>query len=127
MPRDSEPIETVRKARASAERRIAELQVTRAGLVDRLRAVHPGILIGASVAAGFVLARLLSGRSGRRAVRAVRSFAPVAALAGYLQSFMWKNAAMAAQRWWAARAHREEAAAAAGEPPPAEPLRDRAA
>ena len=116
MPREPEPLQKVRKARASAEKSLAELQVKHGGLVGRLRAVHPGILIGASVVAGFVLAKVLTGRRARKAARAVvGSFAPIAALAGYLQSFMWKNAAMAAQRWWTARARHEEVAAAKAE------------
>ena len=129
MARDPEPIARVRKARASADRHLAELQERRAGLVDRLRTVHPAILIGASVAAGFLLASLLRGRQGRRAVHAVRTFAPLAAIMGYVQSHIWKSAAQAARDWWVARASREEAAAAAGVAPgPAtEAPRDRAA
>jgi hypothetical protein len=126
MPRDPEPVARVRKARVAAKQSLAELQVKRAGIVERLRAVHPGILIGASVLAGFALARLLGGRRGHRAASAVRTFAPVAAIMGYLQSFMWRNAAQAAQRWWVARAHREEAAAAGVAPEP-EPVGERPA
>jgi len=113
MSRDPEPVERVRAARANANSHITALQEHRAGVVDRLRAVHPAILIGASVAAGFLIAMVLRAPPARRAARAVKTFAPMAAILGYVQSQIWSNAAKAARSWWAARAHREEAAAQA--------------
>jgi len=123
MPRDAAPVERVRKARASADRHLASLQGKRAGLVERLRTVHPAILIGASVAAGLLLAQFLRARPTRRAARAVTSYAPLAALAGYVQTFFWRKAAREARRWWLAHVHREdkEAPGPFAEPPPVQP------
>ena len=123
MPRDAAPVERVRKARASADRHLAALQGKRAGIAERLRTVHPAILIGASVAAGLLLAQLLRARPTRRAARAVTSYAPVAALAGYLQTFVWRKIAAETQRWWLSRVRREDQAAPGpfAEPPPVQP------
>ena len=123
MPRDPEPVERVRKARASANRHVAALQSKRAGVVDRLRTVHPAILIGASVAAGLLLAQLLRARPTRRAARAVTSYAPLAALAGYLQSFFWSKVAQETRRWWLSHVRREDQAAPGTfeEPTPVQP------
>ena len=123
MPRDAAPVERVRKARASADRHLASLQGKRAGLVERLRTVHPAILIGASVAAGLLLARFLRAPPTRRAARAVTSYAPLAALAGYVQTFFWSKVASEARRWWLAHVHREDKAAPGPftEPQPVQP------
>jgi hypothetical protein len=123
MPRDVAPVERVRKARASADRHLVALAGKRAGVVDRLRTVHPAILIGASVAAGLVIARLFQARPARRAARAVTSDAPLAALAGYMQTFVWRKVAREARRWWLGHVRREEfeAPRAAAEPLPVQP------
>ena len=122
-PRDVEPVERVRKARASANRHLAALQGKRAGIADRLRTVHPAILIGASVAAGLLIAQFFRARPTRRAARAVTSYGPLAALAGYMQTFVWRKVAREARRWWLAHVRREEQEAPRpfAEPVPVQP------
>jgi hypothetical protein len=98
-----EPIADVRRARQAADRQLAS--VNKEGLIARLRQVHPAILIGASALAGVVLAGALSRRR-------VRDFAPLAALAGFVQSHLASTVLGSLKGWWQARVRREDAASA---------------
>jgi hypothetical protein len=97
-----EPTADVRHARQAADRRLAV--VNRDGLIARLRQVHPAILIGASALAGLALAGVLSRKR-------VRNFAPLAALAGFVQSHLASTVLGSLKGWWQARVHREDIAA----------------